>query len=220
MSFDVLISKRLKPIKFSISEVEIWLFDSWNLNRKEEFLVISTLSEKEKECAQSYINLVSKHEFILGRFFLKYLISRKVNQDFKTLSFFYTDKGKPILKDFSGIHFNLSHSSGLGIIGISSEEIGVDIEKINKSFSIFDVIDTIFKPKEKKWILEKDTHKRFFQLWTIKEAFLKCNGIGITTDDFPELVQINENNWNYPGYSIVSGMLKNGKYSYAFCIKR
>lgn len=85
----------------------------------------------------------------------------------------YTEYGKPLSR--SGIRFNLSHSSEYAVCAVSDYEIGVDIEKISEPRE--KVAEKVFTEEEIQWYLQ-DTSKRFFQLWTAKESFIKCTGLG------------------------------------------
>ena len=41
-----------------------------------------------------------------------------------------TRRGKPFLKDYPHIHFNISHCSGMVACGFSSGPLGLDLEKV------------------------------------------------------------------------------------------
>ena len=38
--------------------------------------------------------------------------------------------GKPYFPEHAGVHFNIRHSSGAVLVGLSDQEIGVDIERV------------------------------------------------------------------------------------------
>lgn len=73
---------------------------------------------------------------------------------------------KPTL-DCEGVHFNLSHSKGVAMLGMSHTPIGVDIEKIRPiDYSKFDFIDA-------------ESEEEFFEEWTKRESYLKFCGKGL-----------------------------------------
>lgn len=87
--------------------------------------------------------------------------------------------GKPFLKDFPYIHYNISHCDGFIGCGISNNPIGIDIEKVkaypNK------VLQRAFSLNEKISVenaLSKNL--KFFQLWTLKESYIKGIGKGLS----------------------------------------
>ena len=70
--------------------------------------------------------------------------------------------------DAQDVHFNLSHSDGVLLVGISHTPIGVDIEKVRPiDFKKFDFIDA-------------EDEQEFFEKWTERESWLKFTGEGIS----------------------------------------
>ncbi len=85
--------------------------------------------------------------------------------------------GKPYARN-SDFRFSISHCGNLVICAVSKKEIGIDIEKIR---------DIRLKAAEKfasKNELEYigNIPERFFEIWTLKEAFFKCKGTGLGAD--------------------------------------
>lgn len=79
--------------------------------------------------------------------------------------------------------FNLSHCSQLVVLAVArSAEIGIDAEAIDRSVDIEGVGRSVFTQSEADWVfrtrgLERD---RFFDLWTLKEAYIKARGRGFS----------------------------------------
>ena len=70
--------------------------------------------------------------------------------------------------DTEEAYFNLSHSGGVMMLGISHSRIGVDIEKIRDiDYKKFDFIDA-------------DDLEDFFEKWTERESYLKFTGEGLS----------------------------------------
>lgn len=93
----------------------------------------------------------------------------------------YHHNGKPYLKNYPDVFFNKSHSNNLVICGISSKEIGCDIEMIkHKDLKI---AQRFFAKNEyNRILLENNEDNRldlFFRFWTLKESFLKITGQGM-----------------------------------------
>lgn len=85
--------------------------------------------------------------------------------------------GKPYLRDWPGVQFNLSHSGAYGVCAISNAPVGVDIEMIRPLRQ--DVAKRFFTKVEQEYLSARPTED-FFRLWTRKESFTKAIGKGLT----------------------------------------
>ncbi|WP_206911855.1 4'-phosphopantetheinyl transferase [Enterococcus sp. DIV0840] len=98
------------------------------------------------------------------------------------LVFSTNEKGKPFLVSHPELFFNLSHSGDYVCCSLSSSPVGVDIEKM-ETLDI-ESIASYFSIHEKKYICSKDTEQEhldaFYSLWTLKEAFSKYIGSGLS----------------------------------------
>ncbi len=90
--------------------------------------------------------------------------------------------GKPYFTDNEGLHFNISHTKGMGAIVVDDKPCGVDVERV-KEIKL-SMAKRFFAPDEVKWIEdvcdERERQKRFFIVWTGKEAYSKMLGCGLT----------------------------------------
>jgi 4'-phosphopantetheinyl transferase len=102
-------------------------------------------------------------------------------------SFDTPGNGKPRIgasHDAAGLHFNLSHTDGLTVLAVIRDaEVGVDTENIGREASL-DVAKHYFSPLEVAALEALDARHRqlrFYELWTLKEAYLKATGVGLST---------------------------------------
>ncbi len=84
--------------------------------------------------------------------------------------------GKPYIE---GKHFNLAHSGDFVILAVSDfAEVGCDIERV-KALDYEKTAKIVFHENERKILSSaEDKQSLFFELWTKKEAFMKCIGEG------------------------------------------
>ena len=90
-----------------------------------------------------------------------------------------TEQGKPYmlpLSDGRKINFNYSHSGPFVLIGFDPlREIGIDVEQ--RRTAPFEVMRRFCTGSETNYIDGDPT--RFFEVWTLKEAYLKAKGEGL-----------------------------------------
>lgn len=85
--------------------------------------------------------------------------------------------GKP---EVDGIFFNLSHSGNIVICGTAEKEVGCDVEKIVEAPE--GVAERFFHPSETAYVntcVGEERDHRFFQIWTMKESYIKMTGEGM-----------------------------------------
>lgn len=72
------------------------------------------------------------------------------------------------------LSFSLSHSGGYAACAVSARPVGVDLEEIRP---LRPALLGILSEEERAWM--GDDAARFAQLWTAKEAMLKCRGAAL-----------------------------------------
>jgi 4'-phosphopantetheinyl transferase len=95
--------------------------------------------------------------------------------------FQYNENGKPRLKNYPEIHFNMSHCIQGAACIISSVEAGLDMQGISPfdaALKRFVCSDDEFRVLEQSQNPDRD----FCRLWVHKESVLKLRGTGITDD--------------------------------------
>lgn len=109
-------------------------------------------------------------------------LSNHLNCKKSELKISKTAHGKPILKSHPQLHFNISHSGKKWAIALSEYSIGVDIQHIkNKDYQ--KLWCRFFHPQEVHFLNSLDKQEQlnhFFKIWTMKEAYVKCIGTGIS----------------------------------------
>lgn len=111
------------------------------------------------------------------------------------------EKGKLHCDNFPQIHFNISHSDELVAVAVCNKPVGIDIEslrevslKLAKRVCSQKELEYVFEklPDEEDYLSQNPEYiKRFLEIWTIKEAYFKCTGTGIT--DFQTVDALGDN---------------------------
>ena len=94
--------------------------------------------------------------------------------------------GKPYIANEHGIDYNIAHTIGVGVIAFCEHSIGVDVEYVRGIPE--EVLKRCYHSEEQQYVLEangkKEMERRFYEVWTKKEAYVKYLGVGIN-NQFP-----------------------------------
>ncbi len=95
--------------------------------------------------------------------------------------------GKPELDSNAGLpslHFNLSHTKGMVACVVALDcACGIDVEAIRPMRDLRGVAGTVFSPRELSYLDAQPAASQpdtFFSLWTLKEAYIKATGLGMS----------------------------------------
>lgn len=163
-------------------QVHLWRVD---LDRPREDLadLRQRLSNDERERAARFYFDVDRGRYIVAHAVLRVLIARYQKIPEYRDTFDLGPHGKPSLGAGAGVHFNLAHSRGLGLVALAAESsIGVDLEAIDHSAEIDTVAERFFSPGECSALRGLGPERRregFFHIWSQKEAYLKGRGEGV-----------------------------------------
>ena len=89
----------------------------------------------------------------------------------------YGENGKPYLADKPDTFFSITHSDKWVFLAVSDCKIGIDAQMPRKVCPRLAARST--SPAELAWVKE-NTEPNFTRLWTMKEAYLKYTGTGLT----------------------------------------
>ena len=141
------------------------------------------LSKDERSRADRFKREYLKRNFVAARGNLREILALRLGCEPRAIQFGYSDRGKPYIQNFNGLHFNLSHSQDLAIYVICQDhEVGIDLEFINAQCDVDSIAKRYFLPSEQKVISSlsnRDKYLAFYQAWTLKEAYGKATGEGI-----------------------------------------
>lgn len=87
--------------------------------------------------------------------------------------------GKPYICNVPNVNLSVAHAKNAIVCAVTNKNIGIDLESI-RSVKI-DLVNRYYSKKEKEYVFSNssDIEKRFTEIWTKKEAYLKYIGTGI-----------------------------------------
>lgn len=152
-----------------------------------------TLSPDETERAAKFFFQRDRDHFVVARGVLRTILGGYLKVAPARLRFVYDEYGKPALSEIPGessLSFNLSHSHGLALYGLTLEgKIGIDIEHVREDFDFDRIAEQFFAPREVEMLRALPLNMRregFFNCWTRKEAYIKAigHGLSLPLDEF------------------------------------
>lgn len=128
-----------------------------------------------------------RHHYLVTRALIRSTLSRYMDKHPRDWCFSSNQYGRPEIirkPDEPPIRFNLSHTDGLIICGIVLEDdIGVDVEDLHRKNATADIAGRYFSVSEVEalnTIPAAQRTRRFFDYWTLKEAYIKARGMGLS----------------------------------------
>ncbi len=142
------------------------------------------LTEEEK--ARRFVRGQDAHDYIIARALLRLSLSRCFAVQPQEWQFARSERGKPFLispTNLPPFRFSLSHTRGLVALLVSfAPEAGIDVEQMERTNDLKLVAQRVCSRRELESLDQLAGEKwqqRFFQLWTLKEAYAKARGLGL-----------------------------------------
>ncbi|QYJ92692.1 4'-phosphopantetheinyl transferase family protein [Shewanella spartinae] len=197
--------------------------------------LLDTLPLDEQQKVMRYRMAPAREKGLLVRCYLRALLSKahtqlnqsQLNSDIggaiapSEWRFDYLDKGKPMLSKafFARSHlvFNLSHSGDYMLLAIAKSpqlELGVDIERLRQNTNIHAILNHYFTRQEREALLALPSarqRQRFFDLWALKESYIKAKGLGLALSlksFYFELSETQHQALNFKGLDARQGRLE------------
>jgi 4'-phosphopantetheinyl transferase len=149
--------------------------------------LVRTLSADEQARAGRFHFVRDRDRFVAARGLLRMILGRYLGRDPAQLRFRYGPHGKPALAAESGaddLRFNVAHAGDLALFACArGREVGVDLERIRKDLDIDTLAATAFSAGERAVLASTAPDRRreaFFAFWTLREAYVKAVGAGLT----------------------------------------
>lgn len=142
------------------------------------------LTDADQARFARYQGEADRRMFLLGRVMSRDLVGRALNVGAGAWDWREGPHGRPeIARPSTLVRFNLAHSAGLVVCAVASgREVGVDVEDLHRPATDPRMVNRYCAPGEAADVEAQGDRwrERFLIYWTLKEAYLKARGLGIS----------------------------------------
>jgi 4'-phosphopantetheinyl transferase len=179
--------QRSAPLPLDGKTVHVWLVASDAIGDDLLRRYQALLAPVERERWLSFRVRGAAIQYLIGRALLRTSLSRyaPVPADawiFETNAYGCPYLAAPLAQH--GLRFNLSHTDGLVACAVSrGGDVGVDVENATRDVDPLSLAPTVFATPEIADIeatVPAERAQRFFAYWTLKEAYIKARGMGVS----------------------------------------
>lgn len=145
------------------------------------------LSDEERAQQQRFVFEKDRHLYLVAHALVRTCLSRYMDVKPEHWVFKKNQYGKPFI-DYPDaghpIQFSLSHTKGfVACLVTSHHNVGVDVEHMAFNDRKLDIARSYFSQDEVQNLLSSPVdrqHIRFYEYWTLKEAYIKAKGAGLS----------------------------------------
>ncbi|WP_221568722.1 4'-phosphopantetheinyl transferase superfamily protein [Alkalihalobacillus sp. TS-13] len=162
-------------------------------------LICSQLNEERNRKIQSFLRPEDVCCALIGDVLSRVLLCIYLNTPMHLLSIKRTVNGKPYTTN-ADCYFNISHSGEWIVCGVYDKPLGIDVEQI-RTIDV-NIAKRYFSPTEAESLFKRAQQERlqyFFELWTLKESYIKMLGTGFNMPFNSFSVQVHSNKKEYIG---------------------
>lgn len=147
---------------------------------------VALLSPEEQARLWRFVFQRDRRRYLMTRLLVRRVLSRYAPIAPVDWIFERNEYGRPRIANDGlayRLNFNVTHSEGLILVAITrNRTVGVDAEKFVTGAPL-EVADDFFSSSEVQALHslpELDKSRRFWELWTLKESYIKARGMGLS----------------------------------------
>lgn len=188
-------------MKIATNEVHLWYARDEEITDNDLLTeYCNLLSEEERIQQQRFYFQRHRHQYLVTRALVRYVLSLYVDAISPDRWIFGKNEyNKPYIKNNSlqlPLNFNLSHTEKMIVLAVALENnIGVDVEFMLRRTAHLDIAERYFSKsefQELRTLPIEQQKERFFDLWTLKEAYIKACGMGLA-------IPLDHFSYSFPG---------------------
>lgn len=172
----------------SANEIQVWYARPQAYNDVAmQKMFCSWLSDTEIASLNAFRFEHHRLTYLVAHALLRAVLSRYTDIKPSEWQFQTNPFNKPFIApslDTLGLHFNLSHTEGMVAVALTQiGPIGIDVESTSRQQNVSEIAQDILTPYEYRnlnQLTHTDQQTQFLKYWTLKEAFVKATGAGLT----------------------------------------
>ncbi len=162
----------------------LWLVDPDEMSDEALVSFEPLLSDEERCKNRALRGAKLQRQDLTTRALVRLVLSRYEDRRPQAWRFGRNAYGRPFVPD-SSLGFSISHTEGAVAVLVAREKaVGVDVECVERvRVNWQDIADYAFSSDELAALRRVDPPRkiaRFFEVWTLKEAYAKAKGIGLS----------------------------------------
>jgi 4'-phosphopantetheinyl transferase len=165
----------------------VWLTCLCEICMDSESDCLYFLSNAERANWSRFVAERARLQYLVSRALVRTTLSRYAEISAHEWEFATNRYGRPYISgppSKRGIQFNLSNTSGLVACAVAKGcSVGIDVENTERVPDIESLAATVFAPEELEDFRScppRSRLDRFFSYWTLKEAYIKARGMGLS----------------------------------------
>jgi 4'-phosphopantetheinyl transferase len=177
----VTVAPRLQVWTLRVDGADEWTIARWR----------AVLDETEQARADRFVSARHRAEYTAAHALVRFALSTLFpDAPLAAWRLVAGDGKKPVAwlaNQPAPLSFNLSHTAGMvGVAAMPREgcALGFDLEALDREMTL-DIADSYFRAEEIAWLAtlpQAERQQGFLRLWTLKEAFIKATGEGLSRD--------------------------------------
>lgn len=202
--------------------VALWWFLLDKIGPSDWILLEDLLSDAERERSGRFHFERDRQVYVAAHASCRGLLSYCLGGPPQSWTFTVTEHGKPELLTLPGqprYRVNISHTRGLAAVTLTQvHDVGVDVEWLRRSTPVDQLAKRMFAESERRLVEaanEADKQRVFLSVWTLKEAYVKAIGKGLSQPldafafdldsdqiTFTDRLAESPENWHFERYQI------------------
>jgi 4'-phosphopantetheinyl transferase len=169
-------------------DVDVWWIDLSRIADDSP----SSLSHEERVRAERFRRAHDRRRWTSARVALRQILSEYLGAAPAEIGLTRGAQGKPALLGDSPLRFNLSHAGERAAMAVAwDRDVGIDLEPIDPELDVLSLLAVASSQTEAARITALPAEARpraFLTCWTLKEAYLKGIGTGLSRD--PRTIEV------------------------------